>query len=254
MISVRRDDTNKPEGFDKRSQMWVQRFEAARNKNPKLTMGKYWAQVRKELRDDAVALYHVFSGKCAFCEAKMAHVANPQIEHYRPKSRIEFSGIVFKWDNWLLSCGRCNESKWAHFPDCGGVPCLIDPTVDDPQQHVGYVDHIVHGTSARGEETVRLLKIDRSPLEDERHLWLMQIDSLLVLCVNARTRPEARRLLIWSMQSDAPYSSMTRSYLKYKARRLAEPAQPHPHVELERPREWIRQFIEQHREELSELA
>jgi hypothetical protein len=133
---------------------------------------------------------------------------------------------------------------------------LLDPGLDDPSEHLLFIDALMVGRTDRGRRTLALLGLARSPLEDARARWLMQIDAVLLLAVRSNdvTRTEARRLLIWSMQPDAPYSAMTRAYLDRRAPKLARPKQPHPFVEL---RESIRAFselIEKHQEELRALT
>jgi len=250
MIRVERGP--EPDSFAARAADWYRRFEEAHRRNPELTASQFWSSVRAHVRADAEALYAAFHGKCAYCEAKMAHVSPPHVEHYRPKSK--FPDRMFDWQNWLLSCGRCNDRKWAHFPDCDGQPCLLDPTAEDPSMHLDFLRARVLGRTRRGEETIKLVGLDRSPLEDERAQWLMNIASLLLLCCVPEASAEARELLIWAMQADAPYAAMTRCYLRQKTPRLADPKIPHAPVTLHDPQERIVDLVEQHADELWELV
>jgi uncharacterized protein (TIGR02646 family) len=250
MIRVERGP--EPDSFAVRAAGWDRRFEEAHRRNPELTASQFWSSVRAQVRADAEALYAAFHGKCAYCEARMAHVSPPHVEHYHPKSK--FPDRMFDWQNWLLSCGRCNDIKWAHFPDCDGQPCLLDPTAEDPSMHLDFLRARVLGRTRRGEETIKLVGLDRSPLEDERALWLMNIASLLLLCCVPEASAEARELLIWAMQADAPYVAMTRCYLRQKTPRLADPQIPHAPVTLHDPREQIVALVEQHVDELQELV
>lgn len=251
MIHV--DRGPKPGGFDVRSQNWSGRFQTEQSHNPQLTISKFWASVRDEIRQDAVVLYNFFHGKCAFCESYMAHVSSPQIEHYRPKRH--FPALAFNWDNWLLSCGRCNDKKWAHFPDCEGQPCLIDPVTEEPSEHIEFVSYVALPKTERGKKTINLIGLNRSPLEDERSRWLIYINTLLLICSHLpQQRQETRELLIWSMQDDAPYAAMTRCYLRDKAPRLANPEQPHPHVDPRAPIARMEQLLEENRRLLLDLA
>lgn len=250
MIQVERGP--EPDGFAERAANWRRRFEEAHRQNPKLTAGQFWSRVRAEIRDDAQALYEAFHGKCAFCEAKMAHVSHPHVEHYRPKSR--FPDLMFDWQNWLLSCGRCNDAKWAHFPDCDNQPCLLDPANEDPAMHLDFSRTMVLGKTLRGEETIRLVGLNRSPLEDKRAEWLMRIDQLLLLCCCMPDAfAEARELLIWAMQEDAPFSAMTRCYLRQKTPRLASPETPHAPVALPDLQERIANLVERYADQLRQL-
>lgn len=221
MIRVTRDATNRPRGFQTRAQRWRKQFREARARDAGLSASRFWSAVRPALRADAAALAGVFRDKCAFCESRMAHVQHPHIEHYRPKGRREFEKRMFDWDNWLHSCGRCNESKWTHFPISDeGDPCLLDPTADDPDAHLGFVHEHITWTTNRGEETVRLLGLARTPLEDERAQWLMTINLLLLLAVPPTSLREARDLLVWCAGDSAPWTACVRSYLQTKAPKL----------------------------------
>ncbi len=233
------------DGFAERAADWKTRFEVERSKKPALTVSIFWGKIRPSIRFDALRLYEAFHGKCAFCESRMAHVSNPQVEHYWPKSK--YPDAAFNWEHWLLSCGRCNDRKWAHFPDCDGVPCLINPTSEEPESHIEFSGYIPIPKTRRGEETIQLIGLDRSPLEEERSRWLNHINGLLLLCVsseNAEIRREARELLIWSMQDDAPYAAMTRCYLRARAPRLANPTQAHLLVKFDDPINHIRLLVD----------
>ena len=240
MIRVQRGP--RPKGFSRRAKSWASGYKAESQRIPSLTVIQFWSRMRPRMGRDADALYQAFHGKCAFCESHMAHVSAPHIEHYRPKKK--FPELAFEWENWLLSCGRCNDIKWAHFPDCNGQPCLIDPTNEDPYHHIEFVGYVPLALTQRGAETIRLVGLDRTPLEEERSRWLTYINILLLLCQTDELRAEARELLIWTMQADAPYASMTRCYLRQKAPRLANPAQPHPSINPHDPLVRIQQLVQ----------
>ncbi len=247
MIHV--DRGPEPDGFASRADDWRERFKKARQQTPDLTASQFWSRVRSEIRADAQVLYEAFHGKCAYCEAKMAHVSSPQIEHYRPQKK--FPDRTFDWNNWFLSCGHCNQKKWVHFPDCDGQPCLIDPTAEDPSEHLDFLDAYVLAKTNRGEETVDLVDLNRSPLEDERALWLMTINNLLLLYLLVpEISAEARKLLIWAMQADAPYSAMTHGYLHKWVPCLANPETPHATITLQDPQERIASLKKQFKSQL----
>jgi hypothetical protein len=97
-----------------------------------------------------------------------------------------------------------------------------------------------------------MLKLDRSPLEDQRQIWLTSIQALVLLLLGD-AKADARQLLIWAMQPNAPYSALTRSYLATNVPRLADPASPHPWVEVEEPRRKIAALIAAHKDALAEV-
>jgi uncharacterized protein (TIGR02646 family) len=249
---IRVDRGQQPTGFETRSANWQRRFAEAQEQNSKLTPSRFWTQVRPEMQTDVQTLFDAFHGKCAFCESCPSHVSSPHIEHYRPKS--QFPDQMFVWRNWLLSCGRCNEKKWAHFPDCTDQPCLLDPTSEDPADHLDFFEAQILDKTLRGAKTIQIIGLDRAPLVEERARWLMTINLLLLLvCCVRPAYTEARQLLIWAMQSDAPYAAMTRAYLRRKVPRLANPDTPHPLIEPHNQREHIINLLERYRDQLQEL-
>jgi len=72
--------------------------------------------------------------RCMYCEDSRG----TDIDHFRPKS--VYPGRVFEWPNMLLSCSGCQRAKGDRFPmDEAGDPMLIDPTAEEPWQHLYYV-------------------------------------------------------------------------------------------------------------------
>lgn len=253
MIKVRRGEAEKASGFDERTASWRAGFERARLENPALTPGHYWERMGPKIQVDKAALQRAFHDKCAFCEAPMAHVGRAQIEHYRPKQR--FPALMFDWENWLLSCGRCNEKKWAHFPVCGEKPCLLNPAGEDetPDEHLTFINAQILPVSERGQVTIRLLGLDRSPLEDERDAWLRHINTLLLLAAEgaSETQKEARDLLVASLQTNARFSACTRAYIGRLAPKLLH-ATPPPHLPDLSAR--IRALLDRHIDTLAALC
>lgn len=249
MIHVQR--SQEPDGFRQRAQDWESRFMAENSKDPRTTISKFWAEVRREIRPDAAILFHHFHGKCAFCESKMAHVSSPHIEHYWPKSK--FPRKTFVWRNWLLSCGKCNEKKWAKTPFYGAIPSLINPTIEEPHKHIGFVGAITVEKTERGKQTIELLGLKRQDLEEERSRWLDGIRQLLLLAIIPEFQQAARNCLVWAMQPESPYTAMTRDYLLEKTPRLANPTQPHAHVDLPNGVERIKHLIDENMDALRDL-
>lgn len=168
MIRVTRGPA--PAGFTRRARELKRRFADARRIKADLSANAFWSSVRPQLKTDAEELRRRFNGKCAFCESRMEHVSHPHIEHYRPKGRSEFERFMFDWNNWLLTCARCNQSKWIHFPQCGRNPCLLNPAKDDPRTHLEFKRALALGLTRRGRETIRLVGLDCAPLSAERRV------------------------------------------------------------------------------------
>lgn len=106
-----------------------------------------WKRARKTRSVQAVAaLLAAVTGpreRCMYCEDSRG----TDIEHFRPK-RL-YRDLVFRWPNWLWACTGCNRAKTNRFPlGATGQPLLIDPTAEDPWDHLFY-------DSATGEIAAR---------------------------------------------------------------------------------------------------
>ena len=91
------------------------------------------------------------------------------IEHFRPKAR--FPRRAFQWRNLLLCCTECGRFKGDVFPTASGRPLLIDPSSEDPWQHLDFdpdtgaltarFDVQANDWSRKGAKTVEVLRLDR---------------------------------------------------------------------------------------------
>lgn len=69
--------------------------------------------------------------RCMYCQDSRG----VNIEHFWPKSA--FPQRTFQWDNLILACSGCDIRKGTRFPlDESGEPLLIDPTAEDPWDHL----------------------------------------------------------------------------------------------------------------------
>jgi uncharacterized protein (TIGR02646 family) len=103
--------------------------------------------------------------RCMYCHD--SHGAD--IEHFWPKR--PYPERMFQWPNLLLCCTECNRFKRDEFPLEDGAPLLIDPTAENPWDYLDFdpaTGNIVarfeldrDGWSPKGENTVRLLHLDR---------------------------------------------------------------------------------------------
>ena len=103
--------------------------------------------------------------RCMYC----VDSHGSDIEHFRPKAR--YTGRAFQWSNMLLCCTECGRFKGSQFPLVNRRSMLIDPTAEDPWQHLDFdpdtgnltarFDLPTNDWSARGAKTVEVLRLDR---------------------------------------------------------------------------------------------
>lgn len=207
MIHVPR--TKKPLVLVANEDTWLADLQAATS--PEERKAKRDRYRHTEIRQALEAMFH---GKCAFCESRITHVAYSDIEHFRPKAH--FRHLTFVWENLLFACPRCNQGhKRDHFPLApGGTPLLLDPTQDNPTDHLHFRWHaqsatsVVLGKTAQGRTTRRLLGLNRSDLRDERD---KQVKRLAVLATYALNDPKARQILCEAIQSDHQFAAFART-------------------------------------------
>lgn len=103
--------------------------------------------------------------RCMYCCDSHA----TDIEHFWPKS--PYPDRMFLWPNLLICCTECGRFKGDRFPLQGDEPLLVDPSADDPWQHLDFdpatgnisarFDPNANDWSNRGVETVEVLQLDR---------------------------------------------------------------------------------------------
>lgn len=132
--------------------------------------------VKGALKDDQ-------NDKCAYCESSLTgSFAN--VEHYRPKTEYKEDNIskkpgyywlAYDWNNLFYSCDECNGQarKGNKFPlrdpntrnitnkDISKEePLIINPAIEDPQEHICFHKHIAVATSDKGKETIRIFDLN----------------------------------------------------------------------------------------------
>jgi len=104
--------------------------------------------------------------RCMYCGDNQG----TDIDHHEPMSRNPLR--TFDWLNHLLACSLCNSHcKGDRYPvDAEGAALLIDPTVDDPFEHMtlalrtgGYVE-----ITEKGDHTIRTCRLNREILTKGR--------------------------------------------------------------------------------------
>ena len=162
-------------------------------------------------------LKRMFNHKCAYCEAKFEHVSFGDVEHYRPKKKVEgddkhvgYYWLAYHLKNLFPSCERCNRggAKMNKFPVEGDAyvygpdgnlddekPLLLNPYDDYPEEDLKFAPPIeekplgtVTHLSKRGEVSIRTYLLDREQLNEKRreaqHNVIQELDLALVRTKN----------------------------------------------------------------------
>lgn len=127
MRAVSRSSTPPPAGLTKRNKAGLTELERVReHMAAQLAPGQerkaFEFKVYKE-EDVKRRLEGLFHGKCAYCESFYAALAPVDVEHYRPKGRVEgdpahpgYWWLAMDWANLLPSCLDCNRRRKQETP------------------------------------------------------------------------------------------------------------------------------------------
>jgi uncharacterized protein (TIGR02646 family) len=101
------------------------------------------------------ALHKIFHEKCAYCESKVIHSTNLDVEHYRPKGRVQqdredrrglhgYYWLAWDWNNLFPACPKCN--RWFKYKMQDGSEETLGkknefPLVDDSKRVTRHNDH-----------------------------------------------------------------------------------------------------------------
>lgn len=127
------------------------------------------------------ALEAMYYEKCCYCEQIIGAESYEHIEHLRPKSNLAFHHLAFEWNNLHWSCPKCNMAKKAQW-DWNNP--ILDPTVDDPRQHLtlNLITGELVSKTLRGQTTIDHTQLNREKLKKARKRTLEKLRKL-ELCV-----------------------------------------------------------------------
>jgi uncharacterized protein (TIGR02646 family) len=179
----------------------------AQPRTGKFTFSAYDSlEVRSELKS-------AFQDVCAYCEDRIDAI---DIEHYRPKGAVRTENgrripdgywwLAATWENLFPACHECNRIRLKETADGQWVssgkgewfpledetarakaqgeeerekPLLLNPYKDEPSEHLDFrADGKVLARTRRGEETIRILDLNRSALRSRRRTHLKYLERL----------------------------------------------------------------------------
>lgn len=134
-------------------------------------------------RTARVGIKHELSGfaagrdRCMYCGDN----EGTDVDHYQPLALAPL--LTFTWLNHLLACSTCNSHhKRDVFPlDAAGRPLLLDPTVDDPFEHLtlSLATGRYWPRSQRGQVTIDVCGLNRDILTRGRQTAFQAVTFML---------------------------------------------------------------------------
>lgn len=125
------------------------------------------------------ALFHMAAGieRCMYC----GDSRGTDIDHFEPIRSAPLR--TFEWLNHLLACSTCNSNAKRDVYPCDerGASLLVDPSVEDPANHLklaltegGYT-----GTTPKGHVTIGVFQLNRADLKKGRSDAFVRCKSML---------------------------------------------------------------------------
>ncbi len=168
------------------------------------------------------AIWGHHRGKCCYCERKRDNNRESDVEHFRPKTEIKDAGkpgywwLAYEWKNYLFACKTCNEDhKITHFPLlphgqrstgertslADEHPILINPIDENPEDFIEYSWFTIgkngllvkmNGTDpdGRGEQTITIAGLNRTPLMRERATRIRRMDLIIEMVKIGQKHPD----------------------------------------------------------------
>ncbi|WP_216913538.1 HNH endonuclease [Nocardia noduli] len=197
----------KPPILDAKEVEWTQEYldaKAAKQKN----MPSRWRH--SEIKSAVAA---ETADRCAYCDDNPKSVYPGDVEHLLPKS--QFPHLVLKWSNLTFACWQCNNKKREYYS--ATLP-LIDPYVDDPDEHLLFFGDLVlpRPGSERGIVTIHHLGLARKPLVEERRNRIEHIVGLVQAWSKMPNAESAQAILeiIIENYENGPFKATVRSLLR----------------------------------------
>jgi 5-methylcytosine-specific restriction endonuclease McrA len=170
--------------------------------------------IRKGVRSNLEAMV-VGIKSCMYCGDHLS----TGIDHFEPIAEAPLR--AFDWLNHLLACSHCNShEKRDRFPrDPDGVPLLVDPSAEDPHDHLRLT--LATGTyeasTPRGDATIAVFGLNRQDLVNAR------ISAFDCMCSVLRDRSRLHRAgksvkveRITKALLDQPFSDVLCTMLRYR--------------------------------------
>ncbi len=163
-----------------------------------------------------IALSAMASGleRCMYCED--SHGCD--VEHFRPKARHPQHAFV--WENLLFVCTECNRQKNDTFD-----PLVIDPTKDDPLDHVVLSPttgkYVAATGSTRGAITLRAiprLASDQALVQGRRNAWMKLHVMLGRYAAHQTAGRQEEADMIRQIVVDEPFSAVFAALLRASTR------------------------------------
>jgi uncharacterized protein (TIGR02646 family) len=177
--------------------------------------GRLWRQQKnRAFREIREHLDRMATGiaRCMYCEDS----EGSGIDHFWPRNGHPYR--AFDWLNYLLACSICNSnSKRDQFPlDQSGQPLLVDPTAEDPLDHLTLTSPgVIRATTEKGRRSIEIFRLDRKKLERGRQRAWQALGIFITRYAQAmRDQDDDQAHQITELVRDYPFASVLAHLLR----------------------------------------
>ncbi|WP_125728287.1 HNH endonuclease [Kibdelosporangium aridum] len=152
--------------------------------------------------------------RCMYCGDNQG----TDVDHYEPLAAAPLR--TFVWKNHLLACSGCNSHfKRDTFPKgSGGVPLLLDPTVDDPFDHLALALSVGRYAplTERGEATIEICQLNRDILSRGRQVAYDTLTVILEAWIRAHDSGDDGKMVgLEKTIREQPFADVIHAMLRY---------------------------------------
>lgn len=116
---------------------------------------------------------------CCYCESKITPSSYPEIEHFKPKSKVEYKYLCYDYNNLHYCCRKCNLQKSDEYSEK-----MFNPTDGDPEKHMYYEKYVAKAVDDRGQVMIDTVGLNsRKDLERIRIDYFKQFEDLYKVSV-----------------------------------------------------------------------
>lgn len=177
-----------------------------------------WKSAKTCRRDVQSALQTMAAGlnRCMYCSDS----EGTAVDHYEPVTRAPRR--TFDWPNHLLACSHCNShAKRDRFPvDCDGSPLLIDPSEDEPLDHLdlAFSNGSYAALTPKGEMSIDVFDLNRFVLRQGRADAFIEARAMLCLYLDAvEQRRQTEAGVINAALDRRPYADVRMAMTRKRA-------------------------------------
>lgn len=225
----------------------VEDFFSSKSRGQKRYSWPFMREIDKQLK---IYLHEVFHGKCGYCEIKIESSQEGTIDRYRPNNGVRdkkkyhqdlYWWLAYEWDNLIYCCKDCNQYKGNYFPIAGERVfkpksdfssenrLLLNPYLDKPDDHLAHEiygePYHIYATSDEGNQTIELLRLNRTNLIEGRRRAKYEIEESIELLMSGS---DSKNSIIEKLHKIYKLEDLTEEFLSYKREVLLNELETHP--------------------------